>query len=211
MTGFVDAVRRLDAPVLVVLAHPDDEALLCGGTIAALTEAEVDVRVVSYSDGGQGRASAFCETCELLGAKGELLDLPACSIRVDDRLVSTTDELVRSLNPGCVITHSASGLQNQDHVALNHAVKLSIGRWPTPAIALAVEPPYSSADFHPNVFVDVTTQWGAKVDAVNRYRAILDRTYMTEGYLTTRASWWSQVAGIPGLLVEAFELMRWRP
>lgn len=38
---------------MVILAHPDDEALLCGGTIAELTRIDVETTVVCFSDGAQ--------------------------------------------------------------------------------------------------------------------------------------------------------------
>ena len=210
MTRLLGAIHEFDAPVVVLLAHPDDEALLCGGTIAALSDQGADVRVVCFSDGAQGRDRTFHNVCGMLGAKGDLLDLPSSSIRLDERLVAITDDLIRSLNPGCVITHTASGIQNQDHVALNAAVKLSIGRWPMPALALAVEPPISSGEFYPSVFVDITEHWNTKCEAVLAYREVLDRDCMSDHYLKTRARWWGQVAGTSGRLVEAYEMLRWR-
>lgn len=210
MSGLFDAIKHFDGPVVALLAHPDDEALLCGGTLASLTAHGAEVQVVCFSDGAQGRDRVFHHVCELLGAKGELLDLPTSSIRVDDGLVATTDDLIRTLNPACVITHTAAGVQNQDHVALNAAVRLSIGRWPMPGLALAAEPPLSSNGFCPSVFVDVTQSWAMKCDAVRAYRRVLDRDYMDDRYLETRARWWGQVAGISGQLVEAYEIIRWQ-
>ncbi|MGW2842131.1 PIG-L deacetylase family protein [Streptomyces sp. NPDC001493] len=42
---------RIDGPVVVVAAHPDDEVLGVGGTLARLTAAGVEVHVVTVTDG----------------------------------------------------------------------------------------------------------------------------------------------------------------
>ena len=43
--------------VLVVAAHPDDEVLGCGGTIARLSQAGVNVDVLLIADGEKSRLS----------------------------------------------------------------------------------------------------------------------------------------------------------
>lgn len=196
---------------MVILAHPDDEARLCGGTIAELTRIDVETTVVCFSDGAQGRDEAFKQVCTLLGAQSRLLKFETGSMRVDAELVGATDDLIRESEPQLVITHARSGIQNQDHIALHDAVRLSTRRWPSPAIVLGVEPPISSSDFDGNVFCEVGQSWASKVAAVTAYQNLLDRPYMCEEYLQTRASWWAQVAGQPGALMEAFELAVWRP
>ncbi|WP_327176435.1 PIG-L family deacetylase [Streptomyces sp. NBC_01335] len=42
---------RIDGPVVVVAAHPDDEVLGVGGTLARLTAAGAEVHVVTVTDG----------------------------------------------------------------------------------------------------------------------------------------------------------------
>lgn len=72
-------------PVVVVAAHPDDEVLGFGGTIAALLQAGVEVHTVCLSDGeaSHGPATppararlAARRRGELAAALGELGDLP---------------------------------------------------------------------------------------------------------------------------------------
>lgn len=196
---------------MIILAHPDDEALLCGGTIAELVRAGVETTVVCFSDGAQGRDQAFEEVCRELGAHSRLYSFDTSSITLNGELVGATDRLIRSGAPELVITHAPSGTQNQDHVALHEAVRLSVRRWPTPSIVLGAEPPISSPEFQGNVFVEVSNSWASKLAAVGTYRRLLDRPYMHDEYLLTRAKWWAQVAGQPDAVMEAFELILWRP
>ncbi|MFC8125646.1 PIG-L deacetylase family protein [Streptomyces sp. NPDC057302] len=73
-------------PVVVVAAHPDDEVLGFGGTIAALFQAGVAVHTLCLSDGeaSHGPATPFARAQlaarrrgELASALGELGELPA--------------------------------------------------------------------------------------------------------------------------------------
>ena len=41
--------------VLIVVAHPDDEVLGCGGTIAKLIDQSCQVKVIFLSDGESSR------------------------------------------------------------------------------------------------------------------------------------------------------------
>ncbi|MET8042817.1 PIG-L family deacetylase [Micromonospora sp. NPDC005215] len=167
---------------LVVVAHPDDEALLCGGTIARMTQAGMDVHVAALSRGGQGRDKAFDACCEILGASGEVGDLASNDLRTDGDLVTITDALIDARRPDVVITHGPGAGQN-----------------------------FATTDFRPTFFVDVTNVWCAKMKALTAYRQILDRDYMTEEYLRVKSRWWAQVAGRDRGLCEAFEVGLWRP
>jgi LmbE family N-acetylglucosaminyl deacetylase len=199
------------ASVLVLLAHADDEVLLCGGTIAALVGAGCDVHVVCFCTCARGRNDAFPQACARLGVTGEMLRGHQDSgMRLDGALVATPDALIRSREPVCVITHTKAGNQNQDHAVLHEAVRMSAVRSGAPDLLLAAEPPLSSVGFSPTVFVDVAEHFATKCSAIEPYREILDRDYMDDEYLRTRARWWGQVAGRAGSLVEPYELVLWR-
>jgi len=198
------------ARALVVLAHPDDEALLCGATITAMSGAGCEVQVVCCASWPRDRAEVFPKVCARLGASAELLDHRCGSMRVDSHLVGAVDELLRRSMPDVLITHSGSGPQHQDHQALYEAVRLSVGRWPGPSLVLGAEPPAATVGFAPNVLVDVGATFDDKLDAVDQYRHVIDRRYMTDDYLVQRAQWWGTVSGHPGRLCEAYELICWR-
>jgi N-acetylglucosamine malate deacetylase 1 len=205
--------RRGQADVLVVVAHPDDEALLCGATVACLAAGGAQVRIACVGSGPPDRVALFAKSCVLLGAEAAAqppTPMPGCGLVLDRRLVATIDELVRTRVPDVVITHSRSGPQHQDHGAVHDAVRLSMARWQGPALVLAAEPPLSTTGFVPNVFVDVGDHFGEKLDAVAHYRKVVDRSYLDDDYLVHRARWWGQVSGHPGRLCEAYELVVWR-
>lgn len=196
-----------------MVAHPDDEALLCGATAACLAAGGAQVRMACVGWGPPDRAELFAKSCALLG--GESVTPPSAAVPerglcLDRGLVGLIDELVRTRVPDVVITHSRSGPQHQDHVAVHDAVRLSMARWQGPALVLAAEPPMSSTGFVPNVFVDVGDHFEEKLDAVAHYRKIVDRPYLDDDYLVHRARWWGQVSGRPGRLCEAYELVVWR-
>jgi LmbE family N-acetylglucosaminyl deacetylase len=75
--------------VLVLIAHPDDEAIACAGTIALLADAGAAVTIVSATDGeatigsphdpaetGRRRRAELARSAEVLGAGVEGLGLP---------------------------------------------------------------------------------------------------------------------------------------
>ena len=128
--------------VLGIFAHPDDETLCAGGTLAKYASAGADVRVVSLTKGGAGEirdASVATRATltevrerELAAAGRELglagttcLDLPDQGLsQIDTRtlagLVSTT---LDELDPDVVITFGPDGFSGHpDHMAVGAAV-----------------------------------------------------------------------------------------
>jgi len=182
--------------VLVIAAHPDDEVLGCGGTIARLAReghspyiAILGQGITSRPPGGEHSDPALVEVLrkcsreasKMLGA-GEvfLYDLP------DNRfdtvplldIVRIVEELVGRLEPDAVYTHYGGDL-NIDHVMLHRAVvtatRPTVG-YPVKEI-YAFEVPSSTEwafgqfqpVFCPNVFVDITNTLSTKIQAMGVY------------------------------------------
>lgn len=55
--------------VLVIAAHPDDEVLGCGGTIAKLRSGGVEVRVVFLAEGITARSFPTSLNCQKFRAR----------------------------------------------------------------------------------------------------------------------------------------------
>lgn len=185
--------------ILVVAAHPDDEVLGCGGTIARHAEAGDQVNVLIVAEGATSRqkqrdrtqttlelsnlAKAAQRAGEILGAKGvELLDLPDNRLDSLDRLdlIKEIEMRVARHQPQVVYVHHAGDV-NVDHRRLHEAVVTACR--PTPGntvqrllsfeVASSTEwqAPGSAPAFQPNWFVDISAQWARKRDALEAYNS----------------------------------------
>ena len=183
--------------VLVVAAHPDDEVLGCGGTIARHADYGDQVQVLIVVEGSTSRqqkrdrslvgdelsalAKAAKAAGSILGAASvELLDLPDNRLDSLDRLdlIKRIEEHVNHYQPECVYVHHAGDV-NVDHRRLHEAVVTSCR--PTPGhvvkrllsfeVASSTEwqPPGSASAFQPNWFVDIAAQWERKREALAVY------------------------------------------
>jgi LmbE family N-acetylglucosaminyl deacetylase len=220
--------------VLVVAAHPDDEVLGCGGTIALLAQEGHHVNIAILGEGITSRhvkreeANKELVTTlhahshrvkELLGAKNLLIfNLP--DNRFDTipllEVVKIIESLIESLKPEILYTHHAGDL-NIDHVVTHRAV-LTATR-PTagcPVKALyAYEVPSSTEwafaqfapVFRPNVFVDISATLDTKIQALNIYESEV-RTFphpRSPEALRVTAQRWGSAVGVGA--AEAFELI----
>ena len=183
--------------VLVVAAHPDDEVLGCGGSIARHADSGDQVQVLIVAEGSTSRQherdraqvrdelSALAKAAQtagsILGAAGvELLDLPDNRLDSLDRLdlVKRIEQCVQCHQPGCVYVHHAGDV-NVDHRRLHEAVVTACR--PSPGhvvkrllsfeVASSTEwqVPGSAPAFQPNWFVDISTQWERKREALEAY------------------------------------------
>jgi len=183
--------------VLVIAAHPDDEVLGCGGTIARHAEAGDQVQVLIVAEGATSRlqqrdrgqasdelsalAQAARKAGAILGVAGvELLDCPDNRLDSLDRLdlIKLIEVRMERHQPQVVYVHHAGDV-NVDHRRLHEAVITACR--PTPGqpvrrllsfeVASSTEwqPPGSAPPFQPNWFVDITAQWPRKRDALAAY------------------------------------------
>ena len=183
--------------VLVVAAHPDDEVLGCGGTIARHVDAGDQVQVLIVAEGATSRlqkrdrlqadeelsnlAQSAQRAGSILGAAGvELLDLPDNRLDSLDRLdlIKRIEQRIDQHQPQVVYVHHAGDV-NVDHRRLHEAVVTACR--PTPGhpvkrllsfeVASSTEwqPPGSASVFQPNWFVDISVQWQRKREALVAY------------------------------------------
>lgn len=221
--------------VLVIAAHPDDEVLGCGGTIANLSRAGHDVYIAILGEGITSRYAnrdsvdrKFVETlknqckeaAKLLGAKDIFLyDMP------DNRfdtiplldIVKIIEELIERLQPQVIYTHHNGDL-NIDHVIINRAVLTAtrpVKGQPVLEV-YAFEIPSSTEwsfqrfepNFCPNVFVDISNAMDIKIRALLCYDTEI-RTFphpRSSDGIRIIAKRWGTVVGREA--VEAFELIR---
>ena len=172
--------------VLVMCAHPDDEVLGMGATIALHVRNGDAVRIVCVTDGSSSQYPDDPETRkrkkdEAVRAAGELgvddyvhLDLP--DMRLDTvphvELNRVVEDQVRDVRPALVyVTHPDV---NRDHRALFDSVSVAVRPTPgQPVRRLLTFAPTSSTEwtppalnwFVPNWFVDVTATFEQKIAA----------------------------------------------
>ncbi len=229
------AVNHYLGTVLVVAAHPDDEVLGCGGTMARLRAEGHDVKIAILGEGVTSRyrtreqadRSLLCHlrehsrrAADALGVKDLFLyDLP--DNRFDTLpildVVKIVEELIQQHAPNTIFTHGCADL-NVDHHVTHRAVLTATRPIEGHCVRnlYAFEIP-SSTDwsfhritpcFQPNTFFDIESTIEVKKRALACYEAEM-RTFphprSLEG-LEIVARRWGTVVGC--VAAEAFELIR---
>jgi LmbE family N-acetylglucosaminyl deacetylase len=184
--------------VLAVFAHPDDESLACGGTLARLTDEGMRVVVMSASHGergaltgparddtlGRARLDEMYRAVNALGlAEVVVWDHPDGELRWE-RVAEFNAELVtfmRRRRPAAVITFGADGLYwHLDHVGIYERTTTAV------------------------------RSLGA--DAPPLYHVTIKRGVMTEIVATAKANGWTPTPkGFWSLTPEAFGLHAQEP
>jgi N-acetylglucosamine malate deacetylase 1 len=207
---FLDSFSN-ETRVLGIFAHPDDETLCAGGTLARLAKLGSEVTVLCLSDGAQGRDQVFAEAMDMLHIEGRMLRYPTNRFQLDGELVTTIDDALDSNSPHIVLTHWPGQLQSQDHLAVYGAVTRAAARGSLPRILLTCDPHVPDPHFTPNVYVDISDHMELKLDVAAVYSGVCDRQYLSAHAITTRALWWAEHArGSEIRYAEAFRLEVWR-
>ncbi len=221
--------------ILVIAAHPDDEVLGCGGTIARLTGEGHNVYQVILGEGITSRYDTHGQAgpekirvlkdqarqaSKLLGVKELVLyDLP------DNRfdtvplldIIKIIERQIHRFKPKVVYTHHGGDL-NIDH-AITHRAVLTATR---PEINSSVKEIYafevpSSTEwafqqfnnpFSPNVFVDISATLETKIQAMQLYSSEM-QTFphpRSKKLLKFHSQYRGSIAGLTA--AEAFELIR---
>ncbi len=181
--------------ILILAAHPDDEVLGCGGTIAKLADEGAIVHVAFLADGVFSRAgeqtaqqlelssrrAAAQKACEILGVKsvsfGDFPDNRMDTIPLLD-IIQAVETLIVQHQPEIVFTHHAGDV-NIDHRRLHEAVVTACRPQhghPVKTLLCFEVPsstewqlPGSAPAFTPNWFVDISTMLVRKLAALEAY------------------------------------------
>lgn len=177
--------------VLVVAAHPDDEVLGCGGTMARLAAEGHDVHVVILGEGLTSRTDGPADTHQIETA-AEMANgsLGVCSItfcRLPDNRFDTVpllqvaqilEALITRLQPSVVYTQGGGDL-NLDHVVAYRATLIATRPGPQcPVREVYAYEVGSSTEwafgqfapiFQPNTYVDITDYLDRKISAMEMY------------------------------------------
>lgn len=179
--------------ILVVAAHPDDEALGCGGAIARHTSLGEHVFVLFMTDGESSRNiskdlnkkisnrnGAAQEALKVLGVTNhKFLNFPDNKMDTVPLLeiVKAVEEVLEEFKPNIIYTHFRNDL-NIDHQITNQAVLTAARPQPDCYVKkiLSFEILSSSEwnscslfQFQPQYIVDISGFWEKKVKALNCY------------------------------------------
>jgi LmbE family N-acetylglucosaminyl deacetylase len=221
--------------VLVIAAHPDDEVLGCGGTMARLAAEGAEVHVVILANGLTSRpdfdaaqaAAALKVHHDRAERAGKLLD--AASVQVlgfSDQKMDTLPLLditqaiereIERLQPDTVFTQHGGDL-NMDHVITYRATLTatrpmagrSVRRVYAYEVASSTEWAFQRFEprFHPSVFFDIASTLEKKIAAMQVYESET-RAFphpRSPEALRAIAHRWGSVVGVQA--AEAFELVR---
>jgi LmbE family N-acetylglucosaminyl deacetylase len=187
----------MDRSILVIAAHPDDEVLGCGATIAKHTKSGDSVHVVILAEGITGRddernrekraselnalANNSNRANAILGVVSlTRLDFP--DNRMDSLslldLVKTVEGFVEKYQPDMLYTHHVGDL-NIDHKRTHEAVVTACRPRPLHSVRTILffevasstewQIPGSAPCFTPNWFVDVSDTLDLKLRALEEY------------------------------------------
>ena len=183
--------------IAVVAAHPDDEVLGCGGTLARLANEGCQIHILLMADGESSREgderpidpeflsarnAAAEEACKILGcASVKALNLPDNRLDAMERLdiVKQIERFVERYKGSTVFTHHAGDV-NIDHRVVHDAVIAACRPQPEHPVKELLffevpsstewRPPGSAVTFAPNVFFNISETLILKLEALRIYK-----------------------------------------
>ena len=221
--------------ILVVVAHPDDEVLGCGGTISRLSDEGFDVFIAILGEGITSRYESrdqhdplekqrLHHNCrnvsELLNAR-DLFMFNFPDNRFDTipllEVVKIVEQLVQKVKPTAIYTHAGGDL-NIDHVITHRTVMTAVRPMADCPVrdVYAMEIPSSTEwtfqqfqpVFKPSVFIDITRSIDNKLEAMALYEGEVQSFPhpRSPDALRALARRWGSAVGVE--YAEPFELIR---
>jgi len=182
--------------ILIVAAHPDDEILGCGGTVAKLVQNGYEAYTLILGEGKTSREGATEQELEQLNTElrkaNEIIGIEEVFVRnfPDNAfdsvalltIVKEIEAIISQIKPNIIFTHHIGDL-NIDHQITHHAVLTATRPMTDQSVKeiYAFEVPSSTewnfftkeTAFVPNVFVDITETIDLKVKAMAEYKSEL--------------------------------------
>lgn len=183
--------------ILVIAAHPDDEVLGCGGTIARHVAEGDAVHVVILAEGAtsrdvvrsrKARENDLSELAAAAGKSGNILGISSLHLHQfpDNRMdgvelldvVKCIEEHMERVRPTIIYTHHIGDV-NVDHQITHKAVVTACRPQPAQTVHTLLffevpsstewQTPDSMQVFTPNWFVNIFKTLNKKKDALNAY------------------------------------------
>ncbi len=182
--------------VLVFGAHPDDEIIGCGGTLARLAQEGARIVVVTFTDGGTGyskleeapaivamRRAESQAAAEVLGIQENInLEFPTQGLVNDRTTYQQVVRIIRKVQPEVIFCHFGED-KHRDHRAV--AALVDEARWKATENAQPDlgQPWYTPQLFfyeihelftHPSILVDITGCFEQKIAALETQTSQLE-------------------------------------
>ena len=181
--------------ILILAAHPDDEVLGCGGTIARFAKAGSSIHIAFFSDGhssrmeegelnlnkGNFRRNAAIKAADFLGVKTVSFEkFPDNQFDTVPllKLAISIESLLKKFNPRTVITHHSGDL-NVDHRRLSEAAAIAARPQPGNCVKQILNFEILSStewqlngfrdQFFPNLYINISDYLDIKLEALNFY------------------------------------------
>ena len=222
--------------VLVVVAHPDDEVLGCGGTIAKHVLNGDEVHIVIMAEGLTSRdtvrsADRYSEKLDelhsnsqqvanILGAKSlKMCNFPDNRMESVDLLdvVKKVEEVVEKVKPEIVYTHHVGDV-NIDHIVTHNAVITACRPIPGQCVKTilffetlsSTEWQMQTCDkaFMPNWFIDIEKSFEKKMEALRCYESEMREYPHSRSYKSVEILARYRGSTVGCCLAEAFMLGR---
>ena len=185
--------------VIIFAAHPDDEVLGCGGTIAKLRKKGVQVYIYFFAEGISSRYKSnkvkslivkkkikernknALNALKVLNVNKKNIffeNLECCKLDTYGLLYLTkkAEEIIKKVRPSTILTHSPNDINN-DHILVNEAVLAAIRPLPKSTVKrILFFEVMSSSEwntlkvFKPNVFSDITSFFNTKIKSLMNYK-----------------------------------------
>ncbi|MHA1906716.1 MAG: PIG-L deacetylase family protein [Candidatus Thorarchaeota archaeon] len=168
-----------DKSILVISAHPDDESLGAGGTIANHTSSEIPVDVLCLTS-NETRLSELKSACKKLGVRkvyaGERDDFS-----IDLNLRQEVVEVILESRPAIVITHSPEDY-NVNHVVCSELVDQAV-EWASHStifdnahrVERILHMEINSLLSRPHVIVDISATYDTVLVALKKHESQLGK------------------------------------
>ena len=181
--------------VLTVAAHPDDETLGAGGTMAWHAARGDTVWACILADGASSRHGRVQQQADCARQAGEILGLDRLVMvgLPDQRLdtlslldvITPIEQCIEELQPDVVLTHFMGDV-NEDHRLVARATMVATRPVPGTSVRRVCSfeipsstdwaPPIPGSVFMPNLFVDISETLETKLTAMKAYA----QTYVSE-------------------------------
>ena len=186
-----------NSKILVIAAHPDDDILGCGGTLAKAINLKAKVKILFLGEGVSSRFNfglensirskqsndkrnkECIESLKVLGIKDYIFESRLCT-RFDElpllNLVKSVEREIKSFKPNIIFTHDRSEV-NIDHKLTHDAVEVAC----RPVNKKFLKQVYSfeivcsgnwkfEKNFSPNTYVDISKFFKKKIKSWNKYK-----------------------------------------